>query len=83
MLNDLNVYEDIPGNNPSAFCRNLYKEMYDGRMNIVVTDTGVRPIGSTRIAASLADVQLMQSKYNKTLLTVTHYLHFLEDNGLL
>jgi cytidine deaminase len=60
MVNELNVYEDIPGNNPCSFCRNLYKEMYDGRMDIVVTDSGVQPVGSTRIAAPLTDVQFMQ-----------------------
>ena len=61
MVNELNVYEDIPGNNPCSFCRNLYKEMYDGRIDIVVTDSGVQPDGSTRIAAPLTDVQFMQS----------------------
>jgi hypothetical protein len=61
MVNELNVYEDIPGKNPCSFCRNLYKEMYDGRMDIVVTDLGVQPVGSTRIAAPLADVRFMQS----------------------
>ena len=32
----MSVLEEIPGHNPNTFARNLYTEMYDGRMDVVV-----------------------------------------------
>ena len=50
------MLEEIPGNNPSTYARNLYTEMYDGRMDVVITDTERRPANSTRIPASMENV---------------------------
>jgi len=58
------VLEEIPGNNPSTYARNLYTEMYDGRMDVVITDTERRPANSTRIPASMENVRFIKRKFS-------------------
>ena len=40
--------------------RNLNTEMYDGRMDVVITDIGRRPANSTRVPASLNNVRFIK-----------------------
>jgi len=62
MLNDDNVLEDIAGNCPTVFGRNLFKEMFDGRTDLVVSDSGRQPANSNRTPISLRDINFLQSE---------------------
>ena len=42
----------------------LYTEIYDGRMDVVITDTGRRPANSTRVPASLGNVRVLKSNFD-------------------
>ena len=63
MLTDENVLEEIPGNCPTVFARNLFMEMFDGRIDLVVTDSGRQPSNSTRTPISLQDVNFIKSMH--------------------
>ena len=64
MIHGVSVLEEIPGHNPNTFARNLYTEMYDGRMDVVITDTERRPANSTRIPASMENVRFIKRKFS-------------------
>ena len=64
MIHGVSFLEEIPGQNPNTFARNLYTEMYDGRMDVVITDTGRRPANSTRVPASLGNVRVLKSNFD-------------------
>ena len=55
MIHGVSVLEKIPWHNPNTFARNLYTEIYDGHMDVVITYTGRRH-NSTRVSASLGNV---------------------------
>ncbi len=61
MFNNVNVMEDVAGTNPCSFGRNLFKEMFDGRMDVVLTDNGRQPVNSTRSPVSLPEVSFIKS----------------------
>ena len=54
---DVNV-DDIPGNNPSSFGRNVFWEMFDDRMDLDLTDDATHPTNSTRISVSIRDCKV-------------------------
>jgi hypothetical protein len=63
MLNDENVLEDIAGNNPTVFGRNLFIEMFDGRTDLVVVDSCRQPPNSNRTPISLRDLNFLKSQF--------------------
>jgi hypothetical protein len=62
MIDEVNV-DEIPGNNPSSFGRNIFREMFDDRMDLVLTDNGKQPTNSTRIPVSIRDCKFIKSKF--------------------
>jgi hypothetical protein len=79
MLNDDNVLEDIAGNCPTVFGRNLFKEMFDGRPDLVVSDSGRQPANSNRTPVSLRDINILKRKLYY--LNFFFYKHaYFEDN---
>ena len=70
MLNDENVLEDIGGNSPTSFARSLFKEMFDGRTDLVVTDKGRQPVNSDRTPISIRDVSFIKSKFHTNVLLI-------------
>lgn len=40
MFNGVNILVEIPGENPNSFGRNLFKKMFDGRYDMLITDDG-------------------------------------------
>jgi hypothetical protein len=61
MLNGVNVLEEIAGENPTSYGRNLFNEMFDGRTDLVVTDDGRQPATSNRRPIHQDDVKFIKS----------------------
>jgi len=61
MLNGVNVLEEIAGENPTSFGRNLFDEMFDSRTDLVVTDDGRQPATSNRTPIHKDDVKFIRS----------------------
>ncbi len=61
MRNGVNVLTEIDGNNPNSFARNLFREMFDGRNDMVVTDDGRQPATSNRTPIPVDDVSFIKS----------------------
>ena len=63
MRNGVNVLTEIDGDNPNSFARNLFREMFDGRNDMVVTDDGRQPARSQRTPIPVEDVSFIKSNY--------------------
>ena len=62
MFNDVNVLEEIPGENPTSYGRNLFDHMFDGRSDLIVTDNGRQPASSNRRPISKDAAKFIKSK---------------------
>jgi hypothetical protein len=61
MRNGVNILTEIDGDNPNSFARNLFREMFDGRNDMVITDDGRPPAISQRTPIPVEDVSFIKS----------------------
>ena len=61
MFNGINVLEEIAGENPTSYGRNLFDEMFDSCSDLMITDDGRPTATSNRQPISKQDAKFIKS----------------------